>query len=192
MFRAMTIVSATLLLIASACSSGSQPSTGDAENGSSEGDLSQSASAGGIDVKATWQASDAASDVDLTQYPADRFLFLEVKLDTHSGDLMSIDFPAAAEFRQGDKRFGPTGWIAAKDDAHHREGLLVVPREFAEGSVELVLQLGDDSLSLEWGSAPQAQFAPVPDELTRAGSYPPVAGVDLTSVRSPRTITRSV
>jgi len=156
MFRAMTIVSAALLLIASACSSGSQPSTGDTENGSSERDLSQSASAGGIDVKATWQASDAASDVDLTQYPADRFLFLEVKLDTHSGDLMSIDFPAAAEFRQGDKRFEPTGWIAAKDDAHHREGLLVVPREFAEGSVELVLQLGDDSLSLEWGSAPQA------------------------------------
>lgn len=172
MFRAMTIGLAALVLIASACSSGSQPSTGDAENGSSEGDLSQSASAGGIDVKATWQASGAASDVDLTQYPDDRFLFLEVKLDTHSGDLMSIDLPAAVEFRQGDKRFEPSGWIAAKDDAHHREGLLVVPREFAEGSVKLVLQLGDDSLSLEWGSAPSpmSRRAPAPIPRSRAST----------------------
>jgi len=156
MLRAMTIGLAALVLIASACSSGSQPPAGDPENGSSEEDLSHSASASGIDVEATWQASDAAPDVDVTQYPADRFLFLEVKLDTHSGDLMSVDLPAAAEFRQGDDRFEPTEWIALKDDAHHREGLLIVPREFGEGSVELVLELGDDSVSLEWSNAPQA------------------------------------
>ena len=157
MFRCLVIGLAAFVLIASACSSDSQTTSEGTENASNERDLSQTASAGGIDVKATWQASDTVSDdVDVTDYPADRFLYLEVKLDTHSGDLMSIEFPASAEFRQGDKQFGPAAWAAAKDDAHHREGLLIVPREFEEGSVELVLQLGDNSLSLEWGSVPQA------------------------------------
>ena len=157
MFRPITVGLAAFALIALACSSGGESTTGDDSDNTTQAGLSQTASAGGIDVKATWQAPDAVSDgVDLKEYPANSFLFLEVSLDTHSGDLMSIDFPDAAEFRQGNARFEATDWVSVNDDAHHRKGLLVVAREFEEGPVELALQLGDDSLSLTWDSIPKA------------------------------------
>jgi hypothetical protein len=140
-------------LVAAACSSGGGSTSGSPK----DQDSTRTASANGIEVQANWLTQEAASqDFDLTDYPADRFLYLEVKLDTHSGDLKSIELPGSAELRQGDRQFEPEAWVASNDDAHHREGLLVVAREFEEGPVELVLQLGDDILSLRWDTVPRA------------------------------------
>ncbi len=156
MFRSLLIL-VGVLLTAFACSSASETDTGGTADAPVDEGSSRSASVDGIDVEATWLTPDVASgDNDLGNYPADQFLFLEVKFNTHSGDLMSIEFPESAEFRQGDSKLEPVAWISGKDDAHHREGLLVVPRQLRDGPVELLLRLNSDHLSLTWDAAPRA------------------------------------
>ena len=152
MLRGLTIgMLAVTALAAAACSSGG----GSTSRSPRDQDTTRTASADGIDVQASWLTQQAASqDFDVTDYPADRFVFLEVKLDTHSGDLKSIELPGSAELRQGDKQFKPAAWVVGNDEAHHREGLLVVAREFGQGPLDLVLDLGSDSVSLEWEIVP--------------------------------------
>jgi hypothetical protein len=120
----------------------------------SDQDSTRTASASGIDVKRVGSRKAASQDFDVTDYPADRFVYLEVKLDTHSGDLKSVVLPASAELRQDDKQFKPAAWVVGNDEAHHRVGLLVVARDFEQGPLELVLDLGSDSVSLKWEIIP--------------------------------------
>ncbi len=153
MLRGDLIMAAMLAgLVTLACSSGGS----DGELSESNGDdgSTRAASAGGIDVEATWLGSDGEPREGLAEYPSGRFLWLQVIMDTHSGDLGSIDLAEAAELRTGAGLLEPEAWVASSDESHHRGGVLVFPREAFTGSVTLSLELGEEKVELVWERIP--------------------------------------
>lgn len=139
-------------LVTLACSSGGD----DGASPDSEDGFTRTASAGSIEVEATWIGAGDEMGADLTGYPPDRFLLLEVKLDTHSGDLGSIDMVEGARLRTGAGSIEPEAWVASSDDAHHRAGVLVFGREGVTGSFTLSLELGDETAELAWEELPES------------------------------------
>ena len=151
-------------LLAVACSKGTGPSLPAAQTPVNAGsaqpqageELSRTGEAGGVTVEATWLTESALSEVDadLSRYPLDDFVLLEVKLDTHSGDLNEIDMEREPALRQGGAELSPQAWVSVSDDAHHREGVLVFAREMKDGPLELALGIGDKEVALLWEAAP--------------------------------------
>ena len=155
--RLAAVLVVGLALIALACSSGgSEPGTGD---GPAAGeDLTRTSETDGITVEARWltEAELTDLDADLSQYPLDAFVLLELKLDAHSGDLNEIDLQDGAMLRQGQAEEPPEAWMSESDDSHHREGILVFPRQLETGPVQLVLRIGEEEVVLLWEAAPAA------------------------------------
>lgn len=151
MFRSgLTLVVPLAGILALACSS----SGDDGAPSDSIDEFTRTASAGSIEVEATWILSADERDEDLAAYPLDRFLLLEVKLDTHSGDLGSIDMVEASALKTGASSQEPEAWVASSDDAHHRAGVLVFERKPSAGPVTLVIDLDDGAAELAWDRAP--------------------------------------
>ena len=137
------------LMVALACSSdGGEP-------GGDEG-LSRSAEAGGITVDGTWLTAATLDGIetDLSAYPLDEFVLVEIAFTTHSGDLNEIDMEAASALKQGDASGTPEAWVSEDDDSHHREGVLVFRRAQTDGPVELTVDLGDEEVALLWEAPP--------------------------------------
>ncbi|MDP2673851.1 MAG: hypothetical protein Q8Q00_02980 [Dehalococcoidia bacterium] len=119
--------------------------------------LTRSAEAGGITVEGTWLTEPELDglDADLTAYPLDEFVLVEIAFTTHSGDLNKVDMEQAATLSGDGEDIRPEAWISLSDDSHHREGVLVFERTEAEGPVELTVELGDDEeVALTWESPP--------------------------------------
>lgn len=95
-------------------------------------------------------------DADVSQYPPDAFVLMELKLDTHSGDLKEIDLPSAATLRQGPAGEAAEAWVSESDDAHHRSGVLVFPRPSQNGPVKLALSIAGEAVVLRWETPPEA------------------------------------
>jgi len=153
MLRRGVMVVALLLgvvaLLAVACSGGDGGQTDD------EG-LTQTADADGVTVEGTWLTAGSLGsvDADLTSYPLDEFVLVEVQFTTHSGDLNEIDMERASGLKQGDEAAAPVAWVSLSDDSHHREGILVFQRAGREGPAELTLDLGNDEVALLWEAVP--------------------------------------
>jgi len=146
---ALAVVIAALVSLA--CSSG-----GGGADGSPQGDgVARTASSGEIDVKAAWLWGDGFLEDDLAAYPRGEFLFLELKLDAHSGDLASIDLAGSARLYTGGGQLRPAAWVAREDGSHHRAGVLVFPRPDVPGAVTLSLELGDGAVELAWDGLPE-------------------------------------
>jgi len=147
---------AVLALIAAACSSGDagQPDPADSPGVSAQ--LTQSAEAGGVTVEATWLTGDNVAGVkaDLARYPLAQFVALDIKLDTHSGDLTSVNMEQAAGLEQAGTASQPQAWVSVNDDSHHREGVLVFRRDLKDGPVTLAVRLAERELKLLWESVP--------------------------------------
>jgi hypothetical protein len=142
--------------IAVACTSSGANESGPTDVSSNQEQAVQSGSAGNVAVEARWlPTGDAPAGVDLSLYPADRFRLLEVKLDTHSDDLRSIDVQASTELKRGAETEKPVAWVSAKDDSHHREGVLVFAIGADAGPVQFALRLPEGDVSLSWESLPQ-------------------------------------
>ena len=150
--RAAAALVLGLTLVALACSSGGEPRAA----GTPSQDSTQTSEAGGITVEARWltEAELTDLDADLSQYPLDAFVLLELKLDAHSGDLNEIDLQDGAMLRQGQAEEPPEAWMSESDDSHHREGVLVFPKSLGTGPVQLVLQIGEEEVVLLWEAAP--------------------------------------
>lgn len=151
MFRAgLTMVAALAGIIALACSSGGD----DGAPSDSDAGTTRTASAGSIEIEATWLLSTDDRDEDIAAYPLDRFLLLEVKLDTHSGDLGSIDLVEASTLETGASSQEPEAWLTSSDDAHHRAGVLVFERKPSAAPVTLAIDLDDGRAELVWDRVP--------------------------------------
>ena len=146
---------AAVALAGAACSSGGgSRETGDGPTDAAP--VTQSVEVDGVTAEVTWlTAGDVGEvDADLSAYPPDGFVLLDVKLDTHSGDLTSIDFEREAALRQDGSKTRPEKWVSVSDDSHHREGVLVFPRRLEDGPAELTIQMDDDELVLLWEATP--------------------------------------
>jgi len=120
-------------------------------------DLTRSAEAGGITVDGTWLVAEGVGEVDadLSAYPLDRFVLIEIGFTTHSGDLNKVDMEEATTLSEGGADVRPEAWISLSDDSHHRGGVLVFQRTEADGPVELTVDMGDDEeVALTWESPP--------------------------------------
>ena len=93
-------------------------------------------------------------DADLTAYPLDEFVLVEIAFTTHSGDLNKVDMEQGSGLKQGGEAAAPVAWVSLSDDSHHREGVLVFERSEAEGPVELTVDLGDEKVALVWEVIP--------------------------------------
>jgi hypothetical protein len=145
-----------VVAIAAACTSSGANESGPSGVSPSQDQAVQSGSAGNVAVEASWlPLGDAPAGVDLSLYPADRFRLLQVKLDTHSGDLRAIDVQASTELRRAAETEKPVAWASGNDDSHHRQGVLVFAKGADAGPVQLVIKLPDGEVSLSWGSLPQ-------------------------------------
>ncbi|HEU4759101.1 MAG TPA: hypothetical protein VFT91_03870, partial [Dehalococcoidia bacterium] len=93
---------AAVALAGAACSSGGGSSTETGGGPTAAASVTQSVEVGGVTVEATWLTAESVAEVDadLSAYPPDGFVLLDVKLDTHSGDLMSVDLEREAALRQ--------------------------------------------------------------------------------------------
>jgi len=148
---ALTVVLAALAV---ACGGGDG---GDARASPTAGaDLTRSAEAGGITVDATWlTASDVDGvDADLSAYPLEGFVLVEIGFTTHSGDLNKMDMEQAATLGEGGAGMPPEAWVSLSDDSHHRAGVLAFERTEAGGPVELTVDLGDEKVALVWEVIP--------------------------------------
>jgi len=107
-------------------------------------------------VEGTWLTADSLGEVDadLSAYPLDGFVLVEIAFTTHSGDLNKVDMEEASGLKQGDQAAAPIAWVSLSDDSHHREGVLVFERTEAGGPVELTVDLADEEVSLRWESPP--------------------------------------
>ena len=152
-FAAAVGVAAVLAL---ACSSGGDGRPAGTASPDAGEDLTRSEEAGGVTVEATWltEATVGAVDADLTAYPPGKYVLIELKLDTHSGDLNEIDLQREAALKQDGMILEPETWLSLSDDSHHREGVLVFPRSFKEGEVELTVPIKDEDVGLLWEAAP--------------------------------------
>lgn len=154
----VTALAVLAALLAAACSAGgsSNEAIPSPPGGASE-EFAQSAEAGGIEVEATWlTAQENEEEADLSAYPLDSFILIRIGFTTHAGDLSSIDMESAARLRQTGGEMAPEKWVSINDDSHHRAGVLVFPRQLRDGPVELLLNLGEDELTMAWDSAPGA------------------------------------
>jgi len=154
---ALTVVLAVAVALAVACGGGGGGGGGDDRVTPTPGaDLTRSAEAGGITVDGTWLIAESLGelDADLSAYPLDGFVLIEIAFTTHSGDLNKVDMEQAATLGEDGADIRPEAWISLSDDSHHREGVLVFKRVQAEGPVELGLDLGDEKVSLLWESPP--------------------------------------
>lgn len=142
-------------LLAAACSSGSD--AGNAESTDAE-DLTQTADVDDITVDARWLTVESAADVDadLSPYPLDRFVAVEIAFTTHSGDLNNISMEEAATLQAGSKSLEPEAWLSLSDDSHHREGIVVFAGAQKVGPVELLLELEGGEASLRWETIPDS------------------------------------
>ncbi len=149
--RRSAVVAALLFagLVSLACSSADR--TGDSGG---EAALTRAASAGSIDVEATWLGSDGQLGDDLEAYPLDGFVLLEISLDTHSGDLGSIDLVDASALETDAGSLEPEDWVAKSDESHHRSGVLVFPRAELAAPVTLTVELEDGIAELVWEELP--------------------------------------
>lgn len=141
--------------VALACSSGGSEQSAEDEPSAGE-DLTRTSEADGVTVEARWltERDVSALETDLSQYPVDRFVLLELNLDTHAGDLGEIDLEEAAALRQGQAEEAPEAWVSESEDSHHRAGVLVFPRSIGAGPVELVLTVGEEAVVLVWEGPP--------------------------------------
>jgi len=156
MLRLVAIgLSVVLAVVALACGGGgggddrASPTAGE--------DLTRSVEAGGITVDGTWLVAEGLGEVDadLSAYPLDKFVLVEIAFTTHSGDLNEIDMEQASGLKQGGEAAVPVAWVSLSDDSHHREGILVFQRTEADGPVELTVDMGDDEeVALTWESPP--------------------------------------
>jgi len=143
-------------VLTTACSSGTNTGESRASN-DAEDQLSQTAEAGGVIVDARWLTAAGAEDVDadLSAYPLDRFVALDIAFTTHSGDLNKITMEEAATLQTGTETIRPEAWVSVSNDSHHREGVIVFEGTAQAGPVELLLDLQDgERVSLRWQSAP--------------------------------------
>jgi len=155
MLRLVAIgLSVVLAVVALACGGGgggddrATPTAGE--------DLTRSVEAGGITVEGTWLVADSLGEVDadLSAYPLDKFVLVEIAFTTHSGDLNKVDMEQAATLGEGGADIRPEAWIGLSDDSHHRAGVLVFERTEAGGPVELTVDLGDEEVALVWEVIP--------------------------------------
>ncbi|HSP54353.1 MAG TPA: hypothetical protein VLS25_02100 [Dehalococcoidia bacterium] len=150
--RALIIIAITVLGgQALACSSG-----GDGAPSATGGGIAytQTASVGGVEVEATWPGGGGETPEGLADYPPDRFLTIEVGMDTHSGDLGSVDMVQASSLQIGSRSLQPEAWVASNNDAHHRSGVLVFQRGQITGPVALRVALKDEVADLVWDKVP--------------------------------------
>src|SRR3970040_3104916 len=144
-------------VLAPACSSGGggRPAGTAAPDAAGE-DLTRSAEAGGVMVEWTWrtEATVGAVDAALTAYPPDEYVIIELKLDTHSGDLNAIDLQREAALKQDGMTLEPETWLSLRDDSHHREGVLVFPNSLKDGEAEATVPIKDEDVGLLWEAAP--------------------------------------
>lgn len=147
-------LSVVLAVVAVACGGGDGGS--DRASPTAGADLTRSAEAGGITVDGTWLVAEGLGDVDadLSAYPLDGFVLVEIGFTTHSGILNEIDMEEASKLKQGDGAAAPVAWVSLSDDSHHREGVLAFERTEAEGSAELTVDLGDEEVALLWEVIP--------------------------------------
>jgi len=146
-----------VLALAVACGGGGGGGGGDDRaTPTPAADLTRSADAGGITVDGTWLVAEglAEVDADLSAYPLDGFVLVEIGFTTHSGDLNKVDMEQASGLKQGDQAAAPVAWVSLSDDSHHREGVLVFERTESDGPVELTVDLGDEEVSLVWEVIP--------------------------------------
>jgi len=140
------------VLVGLACSSGDSDGSPDSEG---EEGSTRTVSVGGIDVEATWLGSGDQLGDDLEAYPLGSFLLLEVSLDTHSGDLGSVDLVEAAKLNTGAGPLEPEAWVASSDESHHRSGVLVFPRRYLVPPLKLNVALEDGVAELVWEELPK-------------------------------------
>ena len=152
---ALTVVLAVAVALAVACGGGGGGGD-DRATPTAGADLTRTAEAGGITVDGTWLTADSLGEVDadLSAYPLDGFVLVEIAFTTHSGDLNKVDMEEASGLKQGDQAAAPIAWVSLSDDSHHREGVLAFERTEAGGPVELTVDLGDEEVSLRWESPP--------------------------------------
>ena len=161
MSRRNIVAIAGLFLVAvgvltAACSSGTSTEESGASN-DAEDQLTQTAEAGGVTVDARWLTAAGVEDVDadLSAYPLDRFVAVEIAFTTHSGDLNKITMEEAATLQTETETIRPEAWVSVSNDSHHREGVIVFVGTAQAGPVELLLDLQDGERdSLRWQSAP--------------------------------------
>jgi hypothetical protein len=158
MLRVVAVgLSAVLAALAVACGGGGGGGDGaDRASPTPAADLTRSVEAGGVTVDGTWLVAESLGEVDadLSAYPLDGFVLIEISFTTHSGDLNKVDMEQAATLSEGGADIRPEAWISLSDDSHHREGVLVFERTEADGPVELTVDLGDEQVSLVWEVIP--------------------------------------
>ena len=155
MLRVVAVALTVAVTVAVACGGGG--GGGDRASPTPGADLTRSAEAGGITVEGTWLVADSLADVDadLSAYPLDGFVLVEIAFTTHSGDLNKVDMEQASDLKQGGEAAAPVAWVSLSDDSHHREGVLAFERTEADGPVELTVDMGDDEeVALTWESPP--------------------------------------
>ena len=154
---ALTVALAMAVALAVACSGDGGDGGGDDRATPTAGaDLTRTAEAGGITVDGTWLVAEGLGgvDADLSAYPLDGFVLVEIAFTTHSGDLNKVDMEQDVTLREDGADIPPEAWISLSDDSHHRAGVLVFERTEADGPVELTVDLGDQEVSLQWESPP--------------------------------------
>ena len=152
----LIFAAAAVVGLAIACTSASNADKStDTGSATASEQLIQSGTAGAVEVEARWLAAgDVPSGFDLARYPPEKYWLLDVKLDTHSGDLGSIDLRASTQLTVGTTTQDPLAWVSGKDDSHHREGVLVFEGGDETGPVQLVLRLPDGDIPLLWANSP--------------------------------------
>ena len=153
--RVAALVLAAALAVAVACGGGGGGA--DRASPTAGADLTRTAEAGGITVEGTWLVADSLGEVDadLSAYPLDGFVLVEIAFTTHSGDLNKVDMEQGSGLKQGGEAAAPVAWVSLSDDSHHRAGVLVFERTEADGPVELTVDMGDDEeVALTWESPP--------------------------------------
>ena len=157
MLRVAALALSAALALAVACGGGGGEVGGEDRATPTAGeDLTRSAEAGAITVEGTWLVADSLVDVDadLSAYPLDGFVLIEISFTTHSGDLNKVDMEQAATLSEGGADIRPEAWISLSDDSHHRGGVLVFKRTEADGPAELTVDLADSEVALVWEVIP--------------------------------------
>ena len=157
MLRVAALVLTVAVALAVACGGGGGDGGGaDRASPTACEDLTRTAEAGGITVEGTWLVAESLGEVeaDLSAYPLDRFVLVEIAFTTHSGDLNKVDMEQAATLGEGGADQRPEGWISLSDDSHHRGGVLVFKRTEADGPAKVTVDLGDEKVALVWEVIP--------------------------------------
>jgi len=153
---ALTLALAVAVAVAVACGGGGDGGDADRASPTPGADLTRTAEAGGITVDGTWLVAESLGEVDadLSAYPLDGFVLIEIAFTTHSGDLNKVDMEQAVTLSEGGADIRPEAWISLSDDSHHREGVLAFERTEADGPVEVTVDLGDEKVALVWEVIP--------------------------------------